>query len=165
MSKRSALQSLWAAAILLLVAGAGLSLRTMHDLRAARQVLDRNGRMAQTLRQWAAEQSVYDEARAHFERLPNRAPKPLAELAAAALGSVRVDEVREASREAAAGWVVREKEVAVSEAPLTNVMAFVQLAETQRPPWRLAGIAINASARSPGFARATLRFRALARDH
>ncbi|MDO9542494.1 MAG: hypothetical protein Q7J98_09245 [Kiritimatiellia bacterium] len=74
-------------------------------------------------------------------------------------------EIRELdSRALGRGWNVKRMEVLFKEVSLNSIADFLQSAETQRPPWRLAECVITASSKADGYGTAALTMETVGRQ-
>ena len=96
-----------------------------------------------------------------FNRLSDKKPAPLADLANAALPGSRPAIHQRETRPAAAGWSVRSVEVSFDSLKLSDLARFLAKAEEARPPWRLAEFNATALEQSPASARISVVLEAL----
>ena len=163
MTERRILGMAWAVALIVLLVGTVLTVRTALDLR------ERGIRIQRKQQEWAAatalraELADYEAAAAAMMTLPEDKPARLDGLMEATLGGIRPDDSRDVVEAVAEGWRARRRELVFADAPLKDVMDFVQRAEASaggaagdapsRPPWRLEKLAFQASARASGRGR------------
>jgi hypothetical protein len=152
---------LWAAAVLIFALGTGL---TCYTLSAERQSLPKMKAKASYLAGLRLIQGELAQGLAAvdaFAKSPDKHVAPLPELMRDTLGDLKPDEIKDVRKETVQGWVVRQKDITFSDAPLDKVMEFVRKAETQRPPWSMSKCVIRSSPRAPGVAKIELSLQAV----
>jgi hypothetical protein len=132
--------------------------------RAAQRKLDqrlRDLRQLDILQRWAAAQRA---ALQRFEALPAARPAALESCVRAVITNAAF-EIRDGGAEnAVPGWRVRHAAVVVRGAAFTDLGRLLFQLETNQPPWRLTGIAIDAEPEEGRAAEATLQVEALERS-
>jgi len=145
------------AALAVLLAGILMTLQEVRHLAAvSRRLTRKHGEMAR-LQQLAGEVARGEETIREFGALSDRRPGSLRGLLDRTFPGSKAQDVRESVRESVPGWIVRQVEIAFSEAGIAEVAAFVAAAEAQRPPWRLARCLVNSSPHTPGAAQVVLQ--------
>lgn len=154
--KGNALLVLQAGALAVFLAG------ILASIVAFRQNLGLNAKIRnkkETLSQLAAIKQTHDRhqaALAVFEALSNTFPAALASVGRAAVTNA-MPEIREReARNLTAGWTLHQMEVVFSEVDLNQVPAFLQMAEEERPPWRLVECTLASSRKADGLGRVVL---------
>ena len=91
-------------------------------------------------------------------------PVPLKDLLEPGGSALTPEDTRVLDENGPPGWRVLRREFTLSDAPLADVIDFVQRAESARPPWKLVRCTIHASPHQPGRARVVLRLQTLVSD-
>lgn len=139
-----------------LLAGAALhGYSTYRAIADARERLTDKARLLTQLVQLEADLSTFTAAR---EVYASAAAAPTADLAALLrnTGLTYRDNRLQDVPAVPPGWTLHRREVAFHEAPLSQVMAFVDTAQAARPPWRPVEVDIRASAHTPGVGQVVL---------
>ena len=155
---------LWAAGAVAMAAGVLVAFQAVWALDLTTQRLAAKSRHLDELIRLDRRLQPYVQAQETFARLVDKRPVPLADLVKTAFPSSKPDDVRDLGSDTLAGWTLRKKEVTLSEVSFEKVFFFVQAAENQRPPWRLAKCLLRPSVQTPGTGQAVLTFEALERS-
>ena len=153
---------LWIAGAVSMLAGLALAAQCIRVLQGAAERRAGKFRQLGDLGRLAERLEPYLRARDAFDRLIDAKPTPLADLLKAAVPVAKADDIRDLGGESPQGWVVRRKEVTLADVPFEKILSFMQAAEAQRPPWRLARCEIRSSPETPGTGKMVLVFEALA---
>jgi len=152
---------LWLAVAVVVLAGAGLSVDSANTVREARLRVESKQRDLDTLRAMEAEVKRGEAAKQAIEQRPARPAEALLPLVQAQFPGYKAEDCREARRDVAPGWVVRQTEVSFSEVPFAELMEFVRKAEGTDFPWRLAKCTLRASPVTAGAGQVVLQFEAV----
>lgn len=151
MTDRTVNRSIWWAAILCLLAGVWLSLRSAFVLRDAAASLREKRADFLRLQVLAGELARHEAARSAYEDTPASAGRqPLKPVLAELASRVKMEDMHEFTRALPDGWVLRQKEIVLRDVPFVEAMSLVERAERLRPPWRMAKCVLRASARRGG---------------
>jgi hypothetical protein len=161
MNESTRIRGLWTLAGAALLAGIGMTVLTVRDLRSARDQMERTAGTIEKLQAQEKDLSRRLEAREMFEQLARKRPVALSDLLQKMLPGSRADESKEVRQELPAGWTLRRKEIGLADVSFAKMMEFAQAAEAQRPPWRLVKCTLRASSREDGVGQAALLFDAL----
>jgi hypothetical protein len=143
-------------AVFALLLGLGLTVQTFRLIRQARpRIMEKISDLA-TLRDIRNGLEGFRTARQACEQNPPAPPVSIRKL----LEPYRTEDIRESRRDLMAGWTLLQVDVTFSVLPLREVMAFVEKAESQRPPWRLTGCSIRPST-TPAEAQVTATLEAI----
>lgn len=161
MAKPGLCSILAAAAAAALAAGVALAVRSWRELPDARARLARDAEKVAALRELVEERRGYEALIAAYEALPQKTPPPMDALVARFLPNAdpRIQPVDRVTL--AHGWQMERTAVTLDRAALPDVWAWLQAAETARPPWRLAACTIEADAGTAGIARVSAQFEAI----
>ncbi len=161
--KRNTLSLVYAGSVVVLLAGAVLSVVTVRQMPACAQKL---GRKINVLQQLGDLKQIRDRQRSAlraFDILTNSTPASLTALAASSMPNVTPEIRVRDSRQLPNGWTLKQVEVVCNDVSLDQISAFLYAAETGRPPWRLTECHITASRTAGGFGRVVLIMEALAK--
>jgi len=154
--KPKALIMLQACALAAFLAG---MLAAVTTLRQNMELRGKIRNKIETLNQLTAIQQTRDRHQAAlrvFEGLSNAQPVSLASMGRAILTNT-TPEIREReTRNLAAGWTLWQMEVVFNDVELDQVPGFLQMAATQRPPWRLVECMLASSRKADGWGRVVL---------
>ncbi|MBN1670598.1 MAG: hypothetical protein JXR37_06175 [Kiritimatiellae bacterium] len=163
-AKHTLAATLWCVAVLALLSGAAMTVRSVRLRAELAQRLAHRNREMQVLRRLRREAERNKAVLAHCEAFAGARPVPLSTLSKAALPD-EICEVREIdARPLVAGWAARRVEVVFGDIQLEKLRGFLQQAEAQQPPWRLEECHVSASSQTAGKGRATLVFEAVQRE-
>ena len=160
MSANRSHQLLTVGAVVILLAGVALSVRTLGAYPAHVRHLDqKTSTLAelQRLKQTAGS----DRALAAFAQLPSKRAADLTQLVAGIPALKRPDVRLKERRPLESGWTLLRADLSFKEILLSDLGRFIESAEQQRPPWRLAECVITATDRRAGTGNATLLMEAL----
>ena len=94
----------------------------------------------------------------------SNAVQPLSAMASSVVTGA-VAEIRELdSRALGRGWSAKRTEIKFNEVSLNSIADFLRMAETQRPPWRLAECIIVSSPKADGYGSVTLTMEMVTRQ-
>lgn len=159
--KINALHCLYGAAALAFIAGIGLTAVTMRQASSLSQSLRSRVTVVKELQAMTQTKDRYEAAVRACEALSNTAPVSLSSLLDTSVTNV-LPEIRELeSKPLDRGWTLTRSEVVFNEINLDQIPAVVQVAESQRPPWRLAECSLSASTKADGCGRVVLILEAL----
>ncbi|MDI6774612.1 MAG: hypothetical protein QME60_04350 [Verrucomicrobiota bacterium] len=159
------LRFLWPTVAAVWLVAVAMIVGTVARVQDARARLPGKLRDLRELSAQEKEIANHTAARRFFESLPVKHPAPLDPLLKKTGFEVKVKDIANPPSRAT-GWRVRRKDVDFGEAEvsLANIMQWIretELADSNRPPWRVARISARASARNPGSGHVVLLFEAL----
>jgi len=156
MTDRIAQHVLWGAIAISFIAGTLLTFQTLHMEKQSSALLKQKLRDIQSLRSFEREITQGQEAVKVLAQLGDKRPIPLNDVLRDSMAGYKPDEVKDARKEAVPGWTAKQKDIVFNDAPVGEVMKFVRIAESNRPPWRLTKCAIRSSSHASGTARVEL---------
>ncbi len=155
------LEFLYVPALLLFVAGVVWTAFTLSRMSVyERRLADRQNDL-RTLRVLELERNRQQGAIRAFDMLDDDAPASLNAIASIHFGGVLLEIRARTTIELPNGWNVKRVELVCADAPLDRLPAFLQAAESGRPPWRLIDCDITASRTDGGAGRLVLGLEAL----
>ena len=147
MRRMSLLHLLWGAAVLSACAGALAGLLTLRALGEVAGRLTARRKQLTALGDLRRQLQPFLQAQDVAARESDRSPVALGDLLKAQFPAAKAEDLRDLGGESPPGWVIHRREVALGDAPQDKVLALVQSAEAQRPPWRLVRYAVRAGNR------------------
>ena len=161
MSNGSNIRLMWICAAVSLIAGIGLSVDAIGELRSDRARLRTKLAQLDELRRMERQIARYRAAYREFEALQDKRPVPMAGLLKKHVDGRSPEDSRSTRQSSARGWTLRRQEVAFGEVSLDKVMELVHEAESGRPPWRLTRCIVRASSGVAGKGKVDLVFESL----
>lgn len=152
---------LWIVAIGILAIGLAGAAWTVRSLAAARQSFAVNLAELDGLRRLESQLRPYLDGKADAEALVSTAPCEPRDILARIASGLHVEEGKEERAAIALGWTLRRKEFVFGPSPFSNVMAFVEQAEEQRPPWRMVQGTFRAATPDGGMGQTAVILEAL----
>ena len=131
MSERVVIRILWSCAVLFLVLGIGMTVKSAGEINEHKKRFRHKLVDLKELRSMECEIGRYIAAQRVFEQLVDKRSVPLEGLLKDTLSGYKADDIREVRRESAPGWVVRQKEIAFSDVQIGKIMEFVHRAEAE----------------------------------
>lgn len=145
-----------AVAVVLMLAGLALTLRTLQQAPSDLEQLERRLQTLQDLQREERSLSSDHLAVQAYQGLPRQGGASLEELFNEELPSAAVEITEQPVRTLRDHWVQRTAEVILEETRLAGVGQFLERAESQRPPWRMESCSISAAEGTPGTGRVVL---------
>ena len=154
------LRLVWIVALLLLVAGVGLTFMTFGQLDNVNKKLKDNLTDIGMMLQSKSDLSVYIAAKEAYSIIPGAHPVRF-ESVFDPSNAVAAENIRASEIELSDGWFLLRREVVIADGALDNMMTIIRKAEAQRPPWRLSSCTVKSSAIAAGHGRVVLLFEAM----
>ena len=152
---------LWSSAAIFLVIGVGMTVQNIRNYDGIKVGFEKKMAGLKALRNLESDMARYESAKQKIEQLGDKRPVPLNTILQETLPGVKVDDVRDSRKELVSGWIVRQKEISISDVPIGNVMDFVHKAESQKIPWCLTRCVIRAAPRAAGSGQVILLMEAV----
>lgn len=156
MKDRTLIIGLWISAALAVLIGVGMTVGSGQILADAAGRLTQRGEELSQLRRIEDDLAQYTACYEAFEQLERKQTVPLDVVLRLQKGLQKPEDTRPFQEDIFGGWVLRRSELSFNDASLAGLMAFVNAAESQRPPWRMARCVIKSSARAPGSGQAVV---------
>lgn len=152
---------LYGGAVLTLGVGIILTAASARQAASLEQSLWSRAAVVAKLQAMKLTQNRYTAAVRTFETLSNAVPVSLSGLAAASVTNT-IPDIRELeTRPLERGWTLTRAEVIFNDLHLDQLPAFLRVAESRRPPWRLTECSLTASTRADGYGRVVLIMEAI----
>ena len=154
------LRVVWLVALILVLAGMLLSVKTFRQLADADKKI--NGKLANIdmMKKSASDLSVYIAAKESYQLIPGAHPVKFESIFNLP-GVVAAKNIRESELPLEDDWFILRREVVIDDCELDALMTVIKKAEAQRPPWKLSSCNVKSSSVAPGHARVVLVFEAL----
>jgi len=155
---------LYGSAALALIVGIILTVMSARQATSLAQSLRSRAAVVAELQAMQRTQDRYTAAVRTFAALSNAVPVALSDLAAAAVTNAIPDMRELETRPLERGWTLTRAEVIFNDLNLDQLPAFLRVAESQRPPWRLSKCSLTASTRADGHCRVVLIMEAIGKS-
>ena len=161
MTKLDSKTMLWASAIVVIVAAAGLSLYAVRALGDCSVRLKEYVAYSSEARELEKVTTGSASAIRMFEALPDPHPVSLADLMKKSLAGDKYEITEQTAQPAIQGWIAQRRDVTLQDIQLSKLAAFLADAEAARPPWRMISCRIISTGPEGGTGRVSLTFEAL----
>lgn len=157
-------QVLFVSAGVLMLAAVLLTWNTLRRLDAASRTLRGKAQELGDLQAVRARLARREAAISAFARAGNVPPVSVRTLIRQIWPDQPAPDLRESTEASVPGWRLRRAEIAFGDAELERVAAFVEAAESRRPPWRVMSYEIKASPHTPGAGHVVLKLATAERE-
>jgi hypothetical protein len=148
-------------AVITVSAGVLLMLTTLSTIRRNSQKLKTHAENIEKLQKLEHLSREARTAVRAFEQLPNPHPVPIRQLLRESIGDEKYNAQAPPPKSKIKGWLVQQMDISFTDIELSKVAAFLEKAEAQRPPWRLARCIVHSSSAAGGSGRVSFTLEAL----